>query len=131
MQNITKVKSAHLKQKKHGGGGGGSKRRWGAGRRGRGKNNKSGNGTAAAAAAGDGGGGSTEESAPDLFDDWLGAKLTAWSQGRATPAGGTALARPPEGSGVTEDIDFDPSKDEIGEGDEARRGRWVYCTLGV
>eukprot|EP00752_Nemacystus_decipiens_P002861 g2662.t1 len=99
-QNITKVKSAALQQKKHGGGG--SKRRWG---RGRGKN-KSNNG----GAAGDGGG---SDNSPDLFDEWLGAKLTAWSKGATTPASGSAVARPPEGSGVTEEIDFDPAKDEI------------------
>lgn len=117
MQNITKVKSAHLQKKKHGGGG--SKRRWG---RGRGKN-KSNNG----GAAGDGGG-STEENAPDVFDQWLGAKLTAWSKGTTaqatTPTSGSALARPPEGSGVIEEIDFDPTKDEIGEGEA------VLCWCG-
>lgn len=107
-QNISKAKSAHLQQKKHDGGGG-SKRRWGAGRRGRGKG-KSTN------AAGEGGG-SMEENAPDLFDEWLGVKLTTWSKGTPRAAGGSALARPPEGSGVTEEIDFDLSKDEIGEGE--------------
>lgn len=118
-QNITKVKSAHLQQKKHGGGG--SKRRWGTGRRGRGKNKST-----TGASAGDGGG-SMEEDAPDLFDEWLGARLSEWSGkgGEApTPASGSVLARPPEGSGVTEEIDFDPSKDEIGE---AVAGRWLCC----
>ena len=102
MQNITKIKSAKHQQKKHGGGGG-SKRRWG---RGRGKNKSN-------HTAGDGGG-SMEENAPDLFDEWLGAQLTAWSKGTLAPAP-SALSRPPEGSGVTEEVDFDPSKDEIGE----------------
>eukprot|EP00903_Cladosiphon_okamuranus_P014299 g13281.t1 len=99
MQNITRVKSAQLQQKKHGGGGG-SKHRRGAGRRGKGKGKSE-------------GGGSMTDNVPDLFDEWLGAKLTAWSKGTAHAAGGRALAQPPEASGVTEEIDFDPSKDEI------------------
>lgn len=108
----SKDNSAQHQQKKKGEG---SKRRWGNGRRGKGKRKTQ---------NGDG-----EAKTPDLFDEWLGVRLATWKgEGEAaagvaavaTPAqgggggGGGLSARPPEGSGIDEEIDFDPSKDEIG-----------------
>ncbi|CAM9745019.1 unnamed protein product [Scytosiphon promiscuus] len=115
-QTKIRDKSTHRQRSNGGGGGGGgggnSKKRWGAGRRGKGKSK--GNGAGAGGAKG---GAEREDKVPDVFDQWLGVKLTAWKEAgeTATHGGGdgAALATPPEESGVKEEIDFDPSKDEI------------------
>ncbi|CAM9695911.1 unnamed protein product [Ectocarpus sp. 4 AP-2014] len=100
MKNKSCQLQLQLQQQKQGGGGGKKKkRRWAPGQRGM--------GTLKAKA---------EQEAAAVFDQWLGVKLAAWKEGRmpANPdGGGSSLARPPEESGVTEEIDFDPSQDEI------------------
>lgn len=59
-----------------------------------------------------------KENAPDAFDEWLGVRLKAWREGEAAPEGTDAV--PPEEIGVLGEFDFDPSKDEIGEGGRER-----------
>lgn len=51
------------------------------------------------------------EETADAFDEWVGRRLKAWKDEEAVEPGG---GLPPVESGVTEEIDFDPSKDEIG-----------------
>ncbi len=126
MQTKTQIqrdKADHPQQQKHGGGR--SKRRWGGGgRRGKGR----GKGEV-------GGAGSTEGKGPDLFDEWLGVKLSAWAQGGGGSGsgggGGADPSLPPEGSGVTEEIDFDSSKDEIGAHEEGQGAGWLVARLCV
>lgn len=77
----------------------GSKRRWG-----RKKSGKD--------SSGDRGRAAGEDSSQSPFDEWLGLRLKAWRDGEGPAEGGGV---PPEGSGVPDEIDFNPSKDEIGE----------------
>lgn len=117
-QTMMKNKSCQLQlqqqqQKQGGGGGKKKKRRWAPGQRGM--------GTLRAKA---------EQEAAAVFDQWLGVKLAAWKEGRvpANPdGGGSSLARPPKESGVTEEIDFDPSQGEIGGSRNGARSLCFGC----
>lgn len=51
------------------------------------------------------------EETRDAFDEWVGRRLKAWKDQEAVEPG---KGLPPVESGVPEEIDFDPSKDEIG-----------------
>lgn len=138
-QTKIRDKSAHRQRNNGGSGGGGggggsNKRRWGTGRRGKGKNKGGGGGAGADSGSG---GASREDKATDVFDEWLGVKLIAWKEGGEKGTnraeGGLAMASPPEESGVTEEIDFDPSKDEIGKHViwhlQCFWCRWQECSL--
>lgn len=106
MERRDQARNAKLAQSKRGdksGGRQGRKRRWGTSRRGKGKNN----------AVDANHGAAKEASGPDKFDEWLGVRLKAWREGDRVPGGGSVL--PPDGSGILEEIDFDPDQDEIGE----------------
>lgn len=58
----------------------------------------------------------------DAFDEWVGRRLKAWKDEEAVEPG---EGLPPVESGVPEEIDFDPFKDEIGGYVQSRR---VYST---
>ncbi|CAN0449853.1 unnamed protein product, partial [Ectocarpus sp. 12 AP-2014] len=114
-QTMMKNKSCQLQlqqQKQGGGGGKKKKRRWAPGQRGM--------GTLKAKA---------EQEAAAVFDQWLRVKLAAWKEGRVPDGEGSSLARPPEESGVTEEIDFDPSQDEIGGSLNGPRSLCCGCKM--
>lgn len=89
------------------------KRRWGRNRNKKNSSTKSSPTPNRVGRGGNGrnGGGDNSSGAPDLFDQWLGERLTGWRDMEAVTHGGGI---PPVESGLVDEVDFDPSNDEIG-----------------